>query len=182
VVRRVSPARGGAVGAGGASVVEVRVATDADVPALASLRRAWTEEVRGTAIDDDGFEDAFAAWWEQESAQRVTWVAAGDSGPGVVGMLNLAVFTRMPRPRDGAPWAERWGYLANVYVVPAHRGRGTGRLLLEAAVAHADREGFARLVLSPSERSVPFYTRAGFGPATSLMVRTTPPGTPTGAG
>jgi hypothetical protein len=38
-------------------------------------------------------------------------------------------------------------------------------------IAYADSEGLARLVLSPSERSVPFYERAGFGTATSLLVR-----------
>ena len=64
-----------------------------------------------------------------------------------------------------------WGYVANVYVVPSARDTGTGTLLLEAVTAHADEHGYARLVLSPSERSVPFYERAGFAPATSLMLR-----------
>jgi hypothetical protein len=45
---------------------------------------------------------------------------------------------------------------------------------LNASTGHADEHGFARLVLSPSERSVPFYARAGFEPATSLMVRPGP--------
>jgi GNAT superfamily N-acetyltransferase len=88
-------------------------------------------------------------------------------------MLNLLVFRRMPRPRSvaapGSPGL--WGYVANVYVEPASRDAGAGRVLLEAATSHADAHGFARLVLSPSERSVPFYERAGFAPATSLMLR-----------
>jgi GNAT superfamily N-acetyltransferase len=75
----------------------------------------------------------------------------------------------MPRPSAADPG--RWGYVANVYVVPGDRDRGVGRLLLDAVTAHADEQGFARLVLSPSERSVPFYARHGFEPATSLMVR-----------
>jgi hypothetical protein len=32
-----------------------------------------------------------------------------------------------------------------------------------------------RVVLSPSERSIPLYERAGFGPADALMLRTPPP-------
>jgi len=148
----------------------VRTATRSDVPVLAALRRAWTEEERGP-VDDDGYEDAFAAWSAQEEHQRVTWLAEVDGA--AVGMLNLLVFTRMPRPRPaaGPPPRSRWGYVANVYVAPGHRDAGVGRLLLDAVVAHADAHGFARLVLSPSERSVPFYGRAGFVPATSLMVR-----------
>ena len=79
----------------------------------------------------------------------------------------MLVFTRMPKP--GRP-VSRWGYVANVYVDHAGRDQGTGRLLLDACLAHARDHDYARLVLSPSERSVPFYSRAGFGPATSLMV------------
>jgi GNAT superfamily N-acetyltransferase len=146
----------------------IRTATRSDVPVLAALRRAWTEEGRG-GIDDAGYEEAFAAWFEREEHQRTTWLAEVD---GVaVGMLNLLVFTRMPRPAAGPPPPSRWGYVANVYVEPGARDAGVGRRLLDAVLAHADAEGFARLVLSPSERSVPFYERAGFAPATSLMLR-----------
>jgi len=40
---------------------------------------------------------------------------------------------------------------------------------------YARQHHLARVVLSPSERSIPFYQRAGFGPADILMVWT-PPG------
>jgi GNAT superfamily N-acetyltransferase len=152
-------------------VVTVRVAGRDDALAVAALRRAWTEENHGGAIDDDGFDAVFAAWFEREHDQRVTWLAEVDGR--AVGMLNLLVFTRMPRPRSteapGNP--DAWGYVANVYVAPGQRDTGTGRRLLDAATAYADAHGFARLVLSPSERSVPFYERAGFTTATSLMLR-----------
>ena len=52
-----------------------------------------------------------------------------------------------------------------------HRDAGLGRLLLDACTSYADERGLARIVLSPTDRSVPFYARAGFVPATSLMVR-----------
>ena len=38
--------------------------------------------------------------------------------------------------------------------------------------------GFVRVVLSPTERSVPLYERTGFGPADALMLRTPPPWRP----
>ena len=149
----------------------VRTATPDDVPVIAGLRRAWTEENAGQRVDDPSFDDVFAEWFAREAHQRVTWVAEADRR--VVGMLNLLVFTRMPRPRatDAPSHPRQWGYVANVYVVPGDRDRGTGRLLLDAVTAHADAHGFARLVLSPSERSVPFYQRAGFAPAASLLLR-----------
>ncbi|MFD4640593.1 GNAT family N-acetyltransferase [Lentzea sp. NPDC058436] len=54
-------------------------------------------------------------------------------------------------------------------MLAAHRNRGVGTTLLDTAVAHARDRGCARIVLSPSERSVSFYERAGFGPATMLL-------------
>jgi GNAT superfamily N-acetyltransferase len=74
-------------------------------------------------------------------------------------MINVTVFVRMPRP--GRP-ERRWGYIANVFVLAAHRSTGVGSALLDAAVAHARDHGFVRLVLNPSERSIPLYRRAGF--------------------
>ena len=81
--------------------------------------------------------------------------------------MNLSVFERMPRP--GRP-PSRWGYLGNAFVLAAYRNQGIGSQLLGAVLGHAREHGFVRVVLSPSERSIPFYERAGFGPADVLMV------------
>lgn len=152
---------------------EVRRATADDRAAIAALRRTWTEENAGHAVDDPTFEDRFAAWFEREHDQRVTWLAHQGDEP--VGMLNLLVFTRMPFPLDAdTARPTRWGYLANCFVVAGVRNRGVGDALVAACTAYADAHGFARIVLSPSERSVPFYARAGFTPATALMVRPAP--------
>jgi len=145
-----------------------RLASYDDRAAIASLRRAWTEENAGAPIDDDGFTERFDEWLRAEQHQRLTWLAFADDEP--VGMLNLLVFTRMPRP--GQPSPSEWGYLANFFVHPAHRNAGLGADLLAACTSYADERGFVRIVLSPSERSVPFYARGGFEPATSLMIRT----------
>lgn len=143
----------------------IRVAGPRDAPALARLRRAFVQERDGELADED-FETRFARWYESESGRRVTWVAHARGEP--VGMMSLAVFERMPRPgRD----AGRWGYLGNALVLAAHRNQGTGTRLLTAVLRHADEHGFARVVLSPSERSVPLYRRAGFGPAGTLLLR-----------
>ena len=148
------------------TVGTIRLATTADAPALAALRRAWVEENAGAPVADDGFEETFAGWFAAERDQRVTWIA--ESGGAAVGMVNILVFYRMPRPGLAA---NRWAYLANLYVVPAHRAQGLGRELVEACTGYADEHDFVRIVLSPSEQSVPLYERAGFGPATELMVR-----------
>jgi GNAT superfamily N-acetyltransferase len=146
----------------------IRIAGPGDAPALAALRRAWTEENNGLAEDAD-FEARFLDWYEREAPRRVSWVA--EAGGELVGMMNMALFERMPQPgRDPATW----GYLANAFVLAAHRDRGIGSLLLRALLGYADERRFVRVVLSPSERSIPFYRRLGFSADHDLLVRRLP--------
>jgi GNAT superfamily N-acetyltransferase len=143
----------------------VRLAEPGDGPAVLALRRAWSAEWHGPVLED-GFDARFAQWWAGERSGRLTWLAwASDGVP--VGMVNLIVSERMPWP--GQPQS-RWGHLSNAYVLPSHRSHGLGTALVTALLTHARSAGFARIVLSPSERSIPFYRRAGFGSATSLLV------------
>ena len=143
---------------------------DGDLAAITRLRREWTREQDGDQPDTD-FDQRFAGWFSRGSPRRITWLAEADSRP--VGMMNLAIFERMPRPGH-AP--SRWGYLGNAFVLAAYRNQGIGTRLLSAVLGYADVNNFARVVLSPSERAIPFYERAGFGSATALMLRTPPQG------
>jgi GNAT superfamily N-acetyltransferase len=74
-------------------------------------------------------------------------------------MASVLEYRRMPRP--GRP-DSRWGYLGNMFVREGFRNRGIGSALLATMIAAADERGYARLVLSPSTRSLAFYRRAGF--------------------
>lgn len=144
----------------------IRRAVDTDLAAIARLRRESALEQDGEHTDP-GFEERFAAWFAQESSRRIMWLAEVGGRP--VGAMNLAVFERMPRP--GRP-PSHWGYLGHTFVLSAYRNQGIGSQLLHAVLSYADEHDFARVVLSPSQRSIPFYERAGFGPASELLVWT----------
>jgi GNAT superfamily N-acetyltransferase len=155
------------------SNVLIRRGDEADLAAIARLRRRWTQELDGGHdCADPAFDERLAAWFAAESSHRITWLAVTDGYP--VGMVNLAIFERMPQP-GRAP--SRWGYLGNAFVLAAYRNQGIGTQLLSAVLGDGDENGFARVVLSPTERSIPFYERAGFGPADALMLRTLPQST-----
>jgi GNAT superfamily N-acetyltransferase len=147
--------------------IVIRPLAGTDARGLAALRREWTEENEGGPLDDPGYEERFADWLARTAADRQAWVAEADGD--LIGMINMAVFERMPRPGRGA---SRWGYLANAYVRPAYRNAGVGKLLIDELMVYARDAGLARVVLHPSDRAVSFYARAGFGPADMLMVQT----------
>ena len=146
----------------------IRIADGADGPAIAALRQAWTAEEHGD-VADPGFEARFLDWYERESVRRVCWL--GELAGEPVGMMNLALFERMPRPGLDAG---TWGYLANAFVLAPYRDQGIGAQLLAALLAHADDYGYIRVVLRPSERAIPFYQRAGFTADGGFLIRYAP--------
>jgi GNAT superfamily N-acetyltransferase len=67
-----------------------------------------------------------------------------------------------------------FAYLADVFVLPAHRGQGLARRILEALQAHADLQGLRRWVLFTRDMQ-PLYAKLGWTPyphpPERLMVR-----------
>ena len=57
-----------------------------------------------------------------------------------------------------------FAYVADVFVLDAHRGRGLGMWLMEALVGHPDLQGLRRWVLY-TEDAHGLYERFGFGTA-----------------
>ena len=132
--------------------IRVRLTADDDVPTIAALRARWTG-----ARSDPAFEARVRAWVAAEGRRRLIWLASlGDEPAGMATMLE---YHRMPRPDR---LSSRWGYVGNMFVREDLRDQGIGSALLAAIIAEADARGYARLVLSPTERAVPFYERAGF--------------------
>jgi GNAT superfamily N-acetyltransferase len=149
--------------------VVVRVAGAGDAGVIASLRSLWSA---GSAGEDDDLERRIADWLAVDGDRRTTWLATLGDLP--VGMASVFEYRRMPRP--GRP-DSRWGYVGNMFVREDLRNRGIGSALLTAIIAAADERGYARLVLSPNARALPFYRRAGFvvpdgaAPDDRLLVR-----------
>jgi len=147
--------------------VELLADALAGLDELIVLRRRWNDEQGRTARQGDPFEHEFAAWVSREVAARRFWIARVDGL--AVGMVNLLLFDRMPM--QGGP-AGGWGYLCNMYVDQDHRNGGIGAVLASALLAYADELGLERVVLSPTERSRPFYASLGFAPGNDqLLVR-----------
>jgi GNAT superfamily N-acetyltransferase len=68
-----------------------------------------------------------------------------------------------------------FAYLADVFVLEAHRGKGLSKRLLQAIVGHADLQGLRRWLLATRDAHG-LYAQFGFGPvvAERLMERVDP--------
>ena len=130
----------------------VRAATADDLPAVARLLDAFNREYDEPTPGP--------AWLAERLAALVdggdTAVLVAGTGPDGLAVLRL-------RPSLWSAGLEC--YLAELYVVPALRGRGIGRALLEAAIAAARERGADHMDLGTSEDDVAaraLYERLGF--------------------
>lgn len=140
-------------------VAIIRPLSAADAPAYRSMRLAALAETP----------EAFGASHDEEAAQPLEWFAAGlkssgsqrrfgaFAGDGLVGAAGFRVYDITAKSRHK-------GALVGVHVVPDWRGRGLGRRLVEAVIAHA-REHVVVLQAGVGTGNLParrLYARLGF--------------------
>ena len=101
----------------------------------------------------DFLEDAF------RSGQWMMWVAEQDGM--IVSHVYIERIRKVPRPTS---FDAEYGYLTNMYTVPALRGQGIGAELLRQAVAWAREQHLEMIILWPARGREAFYQRGGFVP------------------
>ncbi len=146
----------------------IRRATLADIEALARLRLALLREMGN--IRDEGQEapllDALRGYLQRTMAtdEFLAWVAECDGQ--VVAISGLVFFERPP---DAGNLAGVEAYLMNMYTLPAWRGRGLARALLDEIIGYVRTTPARRISLHATEAGRPIYENAGFVPTTSGM-------------
>jgi len=139
--------------------VILRAATPADVPVLIELIRelaTYEREPDAVVVDESMLTEALFT----ESPVVFATVADGDGA-----VLGMAIYFL-----NFSTWTGRCGiYLEDLYVRPAHRGRGVGRALLAELARTARARGYARVdwsVLDWNESALAFYRSIGARPMT----------------
>jgi GNAT superfamily N-acetyltransferase len=145
-----------------------RTATREDLPTLAQMR--WDFHCEDAANPPNESRDQFLqhclAVLEADLARGdwTYWLA--DHEGTIAAHICVYLFHPVPRP-DRAH--EHYGYMTNVYTRPAYRNQGTGSALMQHVLAWARERDTVFLMVSPSERSIPFYRRAGFTDRSAWM-------------
>lgn len=143
----------------------IRPARLEDADELARLRWEFRIEFGTPASREyDEFLHEFRSFAADAFAEGAPWRAwVADEDGRLVGCTWLQLVNKVPHPNRSLH--ERpIAYVTNMYVDAGHRNLGLGRELLERAIAFARERDVDGVVLWPSERSRPFYERAGFGP------------------
>ena len=134
----------------------LRPATPADAALIAAQREAMFTDM-GVDYREDVAQ--FAAWVQPrlEGQTYLGWFVL--AGGEVVAGAGLLLLDWPPHVLDPQPIR---GYLLNVYVHPAQRGRGLARTLTEEAIAQTRRRNIRILSLHASEFGRPVYEKLGF--------------------
>jgi ribosomal protein S18 acetylase RimI-like enzyme len=131
---------------------DVRIAGADDLGAVGRLLDAFNREYD----DPTPGPDALASRVAELIALRDTVVLIGGAGPDGLALLRF-------RP---SLWSEALEcYLAELYVLPAERGHGLGRALIERALVVAREHGADRIELGTSEddtTAIALYESLGF--------------------
>jgi GNAT superfamily N-acetyltransferase len=141
--------------------LQFRIAKSADIDALADLRyRLCTDNAPANSVqDNEDFISAFRAVLPDIADQSSLVHFVAESEYRIVATLSIVKVNKLPHPRD---MRGQWGYLTNVYTLPDYRNQGIGSRLLAVAKNWAEFEQLELLIVWPSDRSFPFYERAGF--------------------
>jgi GNAT superfamily N-acetyltransferase len=101
-----------------------------------------------------------------ESGSYRGWLA--ETQAGIIAGGGVVVVGFPSAPHDPAP---RRAWIINMYTEPQYRGRGIGRVIVEAAVAWCRDQGFATVFLHASAAGRHLYEEMGFEPSNEMRLR-----------
>ncbi len=137
----------------GTAAVEIRPAVPADVPAIGRLgallvRTHHDFDPKRFIAATAGTEKGYGSFLGSQLDERDVIVLVAEQEGSVVGYAYAGL-----EGRDYMALRGPAGALYDIIVDPEHRGRGVGRLLLDAIVRELEARGMPQIVLSTAERN-----------------------------
>ncbi|HWE51326.1 MAG TPA: GNAT family N-acetyltransferase [Bryobacteraceae bacterium] len=137
-----------------------------DLDLVVRHRREMFREMGRPEAELDAMSAAFRPWLEPRlrDGSYFGWLIEVDSIP--VAGVGMMVLDWPPHPYH--PADSRRAYVLNVFVEPAHRGKGFATALMAVAKEETARRGITFMVLHASPQGRPLYEKLGWK-ATSEM-------------
>jgi len=147
--------------------MRIRVATEADAPALARFRYELRSNASQMIETDAQFIERCTAWMRERLRSNSNWRAwLAEDEQQLHGNVWAQLVEKIPNP---AAETECFVYLTNFYVRAEHRSQGVGTQLLSAVLEWSKTKNAYTIILWPRERSKSLYARHGFSTADDLM-------------
>lgn len=145
----------------------IRVATADDIAHVVAHRERMFREM-GTVCDYEAMAAACTRWYEEAlpAGTYRGWMAEHEAR--VIGGGGMIVMPWSPGPTRLDP---RMAWIYNMFVEPAHRGRGVARRLIEAMHAWCREQGIERLALNATEAGARVYRAIGYSVVPDPMMR-----------
>jgi GNAT superfamily N-acetyltransferase len=147
----------------------IRRANASDASALAGLRFAFRSSLANPVEPRAEFVSRCAIWMQshlEDDTHWRAWIAEQDGA--AVGTVWLQIVEKLPNP---VVERELHAYVTNLFVLPEHRGHGTGALLLSAPLAECKTLDVDTIFLWPTPQSRTLYARQGFTVRDDVMFR-----------
>jgi GNAT superfamily N-acetyltransferase len=147
-------------------MISLRNVSAADLDLVCRHREEMFREAGSPETDLAAMSAPFRSWLAPRLAdgRYFGFIVEWDRLP--IGGIGLMEIDWPPHPFH--PTDDRRGYVLNVFVEPAYRGRGLASLLMEASDHEFERRGLTFLVLHATAAGCPVYERAGWAQTSEM--------------
>ncbi len=145
----------------------VRQARADDIETLTTLRVAFFEDIGEVTREQLApFREATYRYLSHALPQGkfLAWVAEEEGQ--IVATSGLVLFERAPTPTNLAGIE---GYILNMYTLPAWRGRGIARRLMQEIISYAQSLNVQQFWLHATAQGRPLYEKIGFVALNDVM-------------
>jgi GNAT superfamily N-acetyltransferase len=142
-------------------------ATRADIPKLVELKLAMFAESGRAQLLPEQKRDLVARDYESMYQEELAAHFLVKREGAIVACAGAFLKSDLPYRYFSPAF---YGFLGDVYTIPAARGAGLARLLSEAAIAWLKSRGVLTVRLLASEAALPIYTSMGFKPTDEMVL------------
>lgn len=151
-------------------MIKIRAVSPSDFTLICKHRNCMFKEAGKHAADLVAMSPSFATWLRPrlEDGRYFGFIADSADGKPIAG-VGLMVIDWPPHPSH--PTDCRRGYVLNLYVDPAFRGRGVARSLMEKSVQVFREQKIVYAVLHATDDGRPLYESSGWTQTSEMAMR-----------